>query len=262
MFRLFFALLLLLLAARLVNGQEPAGTKLQIISLEIKKPAPDDNYFPDFKFITQIEFVISLRNKHIVDAQPGKLASLTDSDGKNLLKAVSDPLPATIEWWQGFGRPTISEDGKYCTMPVRGGRIPSLGANSIQVKGQMQVISGFDEKTIEVKNVVLDGDFNIRVGPFIMKRDVTDAPGVAFGWKEAKAIKGVAFLTTNGKVIKAAAPGTGPTPPPPRTFTSEGYKEKHYRLPDTRDRCTVRVTYFDRLETVTVPIDIQVGVGF
>jgi hypothetical protein len=302
-FSLLTALLVLFVPAGLASTNEPVGLKVRPNSLAIHQPnrafvdeAIGDDLF-GFMCYTEVGLLISLPNNHIVEVHPGKMGSFADDTGKNLLRNEKPPqnhfaniTPAGIvsdNWWQGFNSVvSISKDAKHCILLARGGNVPAIGASKIQLKGGVDVTYGADEKTAEAKNIAIDSKLEMPIGPFAVKLNklsTTKEIRVTFGWKQAKAIKSVAFLTASGEAIRATTPATGGfgnpggfrvgvggfggaaggfggSPPAP-PFSNE-YKQMHFDLTEPGDRCTVRVTYFDKLETVTVPVDVQVGVGF
>jgi len=197
-------------------------------------------------------------------------------------------------WWQGIWSDIpVSKDGGHFGMEVRGGNTPAVGATKIKLKADVEVTCGLDEKTVELKNVKIDANLDAAIGPFILrwnKESSENEARLTFSWKQAKAIKSVVFLTASGVEIKATKSnsggfgggggggkgggggikgggglfkvgtlgfgGSGPTPQTTRT------EQAHYSLTVPGEPCTVRVTFFDNLETVTVPINVEVGVGF
>jgi hypothetical protein len=66
-------------------------------------------------------------------------------------------------------------------------------------------------------------------------------------------IKNLAFIAPDGHEIKATISGSG---------SSGSLHQTYYRLAEKVDNCTVRATVPDVVETATLSISVNTGVGF
>jgi len=263
MTRLLAGLVALFAAAALVRAQVGAP-KVQPLSLEIRKPLPPGVSSELEAFRSQgttIRLAISLPDKHIVDVEPGasKLAHFADDKGTDLTK-VKKKSPFDGEDWLWPPHARISKDAKQCSVEANAPGVPAIAATKIKLKGDIVVLCGSDEKTLEAKDVVFDEKLNLIVGPFTVKKGKPlfgDEPSALFQSAQNKHITRVVLKPAQGKEINAEYRGGGRV----TAFNKTEYSWM-YSLDGAGERCTVRVTFFDKMEAVTVPVDLELGVGF
>ena len=154
----------------------------------------------------------------------------------------------------------INKDGKQFSTIFRAPGVPSVGANRVNLKGSFVVECGSDEKTLEFKNVVWNGKLDMVVGPFELKMGRSafgDEACAVFVTTQNCRIKQVKFQMADGKQIERSRAVSGSV-----AKTKAGKRVADYSLNDVRDRCTVFLTFFEKIELVKVPVDVQVGIGF
>ena len=122
---------------------------------------------------------------------------------------------------------------------------------------------GADEKATDKKEIAIKKDNKETVGAFTLQV-VND--GAMFGGPQVAVIsdkqnlKAVEFLDAKGDPIKLFFPPYRQNLYP----TTPGGKMQYEMigtLPKKMDAVTVKATYFDKTEAVSVPIDLNVGVG-
>ncbi len=152
----------------------------------------------------------------------------------------------------------IQPDGENCTAQIIATDAAGKGTTKILVKGSLGVECGIDPKTTEAKELTLKAKEELSLGDFTMK--VTQA-NPTFAQINAAADKlrpkQVEFLDDKGKVIM-----TGP--PNRYAFTPFGGKKQsglNDFLHGKQEKVTVKLTYFEKVETATVPLDLSVGLG-
>ena len=122
---------------------------------------------------------------------------------------------------------------------------------------------GYGQKTVEQKNVNLKID-TIAVGPsplIVMAQEPIDGIGQDNGTQVIlfhhgpiqRDIKNVAFIGPDGTEIQTRGSGSG---------QSGSVYQAHYFLTRKVQTCTVRLTLPERIETVTLSVSIDTGVGF
>jgi hypothetical protein len=248
-------------AAPFAAAQGAAGPRVQPLSLEISKPTPPGTAPELEQFLTgtRIRLLISLPDRHIVEADhDASKLTYTDDMGTDLTK-VKGAVPGSSGV---LGGPT-SKDGKQCRVDASAPGVPVAGASSVKVSGKIVLLCGSEEKTTAVENVVLNDKLDAVVGPFslVWDKEAKNVPAgsarVVFVWSTKKHIRSVKFLSAAGKELKATEEGWV-------RFSVNGDAETRvaYRVAAPREGCTVRVTYFDKMEPVTVPVDLTIGVGF
>jgi hypothetical protein len=166
----------------------------------------------------------------------------------------------------------ISSDGHYCVIHARASQTPSLGAVKIMLEAEFVLRCASGEKTAEGKNLDLKSGGELNFGglqidvaetknsmPFFNFGNA-DPPKMSVKFTSSSSmdgIKKIIFLTTDGKEIKHRHSGSGSTGiNNQRTYTMEFGLEKKVEM------LTVRVTYYEKIESVAVPVTLEAGVGF
>ena len=147
--------------------------------------------------------------------------------------------------------------------PVHSPHLPAGGANRVSLEADLVMRLGHGEKTVEQKNVSLKAD-TITVGPsplIVMTQEPVDGVGQGNGMQVIlfhqgpiqRDIKKVAFIGPDGSEIQARASGSG---------QNGSVHQAHYSLTRQVDTCTFRLTVPERIETVTLSVAIDTGIGF
>ena len=128
----------------------------------------------------------------------------------------------------------------------------------MSVKGALVLQVGTAEKTVEKKNVTIKGDAKIKVGPVeVSKSRNLFGDGNAVGVMHTEPnLKSVVFLDKEGKVLANQSTSGG--------TLSDGVNTtymKDYNLKGKAEGMTVRVTYYSKIENVTVPFNLVLGLG-
>ena len=203
------------------------------------------------KILQADKFIIS------VNRDGSKLVSFTDDRGTDFSKHIPKRFGRT---WLGFS-PKISKDGHSCIVEVRTTKIPKANAGQIALKANIALSCGAGEKTERVENVALKAGTTFKVGTMNIKIDKAGKPD----WGNAKLsidfssqqdlvnIKTLEFFGPDGQKIKAS----------PSSSISQNNRMlmKSYKLDKMVDTVTLAVTYFDKRESVVVPVSISAGIG-
>ncbi len=192
-----------------------------------------------------------------VDNGASKLLSFTDGKGTDFSKQKEKKFGQG--WLNRF--PKIAKDGHSCIVNVRSDQLPKTDAREIVLKANIVLTCGSGQKTARVENVALKPETTFNVGSMTIrivkvgKPDWGDAKlNVEFSTKQNLAnIKSLDFLGPDGQKIKTH--GSSSSRMGSRIF------RKSYNLDKKVDTVTLVVTYFDKVESVVVPIDIRAGIG-
>ncbi|NIA07274.1 MAG: hypothetical protein GWP14_06515 [Actinobacteria bacterium] len=231
---------------------------LAIFRPDLKDPSQSEVGFGN-KPGTTLHVKIMQQDKFIIDVddKASKLLSFTDDKGTDLSKQKQKRFGQG--WLASF--PKIAEDGQSCIIEIRSDRLPKAEAGQITVKAQIALTCGSGEKTERVENVSLKPDITLNVGPMAIKIAKVGKPD----WGNAKLniqlstkqnlanIKTVEFFDTDGQEIKSRQTGS--------MSSNNVVFMKSYNLDKKVDTATISVTYFEKVESVTVPIDIRASVG-
>ncbi|HEX5269954.1 MAG TPA: hypothetical protein VFW33_05685 [Gemmataceae bacterium] len=232
----------------------------QATQLMVRKPLPpkkkEPNPFPDTGS-TSLDVTLTAPGKFVlgIDVKASKLGEFTDDKETKLYTADR----FGISWLSDL--PLINPEGDVCTVHVNGQAPPAKGAAKLHIKGTVVLTCGKDEKSADKKEIAIKKDSKVTVGDFTIQ---VDDDGAMFGGprlsvtSEKQNLKGVEFFDAKGEAIKLFFP------PYRQSFFQPGGKVRYglsATLPKKADSVTVKVSYFDKTEAVSVPIDLEFGVG-
>jgi hypothetical protein len=230
-----------------VPADEKKPASLKVMEFRVSKPAS-----PEEKAVgltsrpgTTLALLLDLPGRQLIGVGEGsKVASLTDDKGTNLIKdpRSGDPF-YEIQWMANKPGP---RGLVYLVAPVT----PARGATRLTVKGTLAVRVGSQEKEAQARGIALKADGNkIPVGPvnLVVPKDQFIEGELAVEVVSDKVVKNVAFLDAAGKELKSSRRD--------QAFGTD------YLLRSKPDKVTIKVTYFDKTETVVVPINLSFGVG-
>jgi hypothetical protein len=215
---------------------------------------------------TTITLLLSQPEKSVIgiDENASKLTSFTDDRGTDLAKAEGNSAS-----WISAVFSKISEDGKLVAAPIRSNATPAAGAREITLKATIVLRCGGAQKTSEQKDVPLAAaGTKISAGPttLAIAKSNKSAGNELVGAQKSvtltsktplDAIKSIAFLDQAGKEIRSHVSAHSTM-----TFGAMSTYDATYSLEQNVDTATVRVTYYEKIENVSVPVDLKVGVGF
>jgi hypothetical protein len=261
----------LLLAALVVGvvlyaqaGVEPGQTlSAQVVGLQVAARVPsDDMMMQPFNSSGGVALSVLVRStaKTIVafDDDASALNVLQDERGTNLL------VEAPNSFQPPFGFPQIGTDGKAALFELRGNGVPSEGSTRIRAQGTAVLKVGTVQESARQVNVPLKKGTKITAGPvpFTIK-DVTD--GGSFGSEmtvtlaadqRLDAISEIRFEDASGTPIETEGAGMFTT-----TMMGRVSVEKQIGFAKKTDSATMVVTYWKGLETVRVPLKLDVGLS-
>ncbi len=212
-----------------------------------------------------------------LDNDKSKITACTDDSGGDLNKGAGglgsgfSPLPLQLRPGRHFG---VVEIGLPLT--------PAGGATKIHLQGEVVLQCGQGEKTAEQADVSLKSPGKITAGPVpfeIAPGDKQSGFQLALPFKiEATAgqeesepkvvvtlktdqpvatIKKIVFLNAAGKEIPQRELGSSSF-----GFGGKMTHERTIGLTEAAEKATVRVVSYEKLESISVPIDFEIGVGF
>ena len=244
----------------------PAAGKIQVEPVAIQvartKAAKDHGLSLFGQKGTSLKLLVVLPDKNIIgmDAAACKLTTFADDKGTDLSKTRG--WGSRPGWLQSFG-PHVSKDGHACIIELHSDDAPAKGAGKITFKAKLALKCGVGETTY-TERVALKAGTPIKFPPAPMK--VGSVKGEGWGdmqmtftvtsSKSTESIKKIVFLGADGKEIKHRSLGRGRSGSPGRMTY-----ETNYGLAEKVDSVTLKITYYSKVETVAVPVDVSVGVG-
>jgi len=254
-------LCLLTCAAGLSVADEPKSeVTAQATGLMVRKPLPAKKKEP-VGFVdngsTGLDVSLSTPGKYVldIDTKASKLDHFTDD--KDTKFYTADRFGMT--WLSDF--PQITPEGDVCTVHFNGQVAPAKGATKLKLKATVVLTCGPDEKATDKKEIAIKKDQKETVGAYTIQV-LND--GAMFGGPQIAVVsdkqnlKGLEFFDAKGEAIKLFFP------PYRQNFFPTPMKKQYGlvgTLPKKMDTVTVKVLYFDKTEALSVPIDLNVGVG-
>lgn len=254
----------------LVGRRElPNGVVTEVHGLRVVAPSgdKDDMNMRAFNWNagTSVAVGISLPQGGIIalDRDASKITAFEDDRGTDLWEGTQ---ASKFSNSQLDMMPQIAEDTRSIVFDVDGQGVPKAGANSLTLRGTVQLWVASDKAKFAAKNVTLKKDITFKVGPRTIKVTKTGAPG--FGNKASFAttfrlegdtadIAEISFLDARGNELSARRQssywsGSGKS----RVNHWEFVFEEKPVAP-----IYVVLTQWTDLKKQTVPLDLSFGVG-
>ena len=244
----------------------PAGdTKVKVAGLRVARPDKNDKYGGSMAFGLQTGVGVFVRIE-----QPGRQIIDLDEKASNL-KAFTDDKGTVLgkpgkpgfgdSWLSGF--PHIADDHQSCTPEILSKKLPAAGARELTIQGTIALVVGSNEKTAKIETVLKKGK-KVKLGPVDAEISEVGDPDwgdkklvVTFRGSESfDAIREVIFKGPDGKVIESGGAGSSSM-----TMGSKSVYTRSFGLAKKVDKVAIEIKYFDKLETVKVPLDLKVGLG-
>lgn len=180
---------------------------------------------------------------------------ITDSTGKTLPYAGLN-----------FGfMANISDDGKTIQVPIASKELPAKGADSIQIKGIIDLICGVEPKT-EVVEVEIATGKKMKLGG--IEFEVTSiqdsykgADGQMFELQSSTSpdqIQSIKAILADGKRMELQPRGSSEFGFGNRTTFGRNY-DVECKVADIKK---LEISYFQSVETVELPLEVNVRLGF
>ncbi len=266
------------------GAEEDKGPpRISVLRLNIIKPNPGPADRPGFPIRhrfgfedvprdgTSLTFALDEPQRSIlsVETKDCKITRFRDDRGTDLVPDGKEPPAGGMP---GFPRPgqdegpftaEVDPNGHRMTVTVHTPRLPAGGANRLVVETVLVVRYARGEKTFEHKDVSLKLD-KFAAGPYSLvvmgqddsNRNFGQAGGtqvILFHQGPLRDLKKVAFIGPDGQEIQARVSGSGQTGSVYQTY---------YSLAKKVETCTIRVTGPEAVETVSMAVEINTGVGF
>ncbi|MEX2185467.1 MAG: hypothetical protein WD875_01680 [Pirellulales bacterium] len=249
--------------------------KIEVVGLQVSKPLPikekKDNRFQmqtDSMFGspgTHIHFFVTDPQRDVLDVEEkGSKATCTDDKGKDLATATKDENPHFFPTGSPFSAREAKDNGGTI-IELEFPNTPAKGASKVIVKGEVALRCGIGEIVVDKKDVALKPKTAVKAGPVeftINSAEDQDFGDVKFmielkASQPFDAIREIEFLDADGKTIEHENMGSS-------SFGFGGKMEyqRNIGLHKKVDKCTLRIKHYKTIETVKVPLDLEVGVGF
>jgi hypothetical protein len=231
------------------DATKPGKSTVEAVSLSVYKKL-DTKEFPFSGASTMLSIMVTNKDKRFLGVDPSSTVSeLKDDKGNSLIK--TDLFVKTA-----FNTmPRIGVDRTSVIVSVSSAIAPGRDATKIHLRGNLVLTAGLDEKTTDEKEVEMKMNAESKVGDFTVK--VTQEKGFAGG--------GATFTVTSSKPnVKGVSAKLGGKAVEVSSGFSYGFGKSWtytFTLKTAVEKPKIAVTWFSKEEKVTVPVDIEVGVG-
>ncbi len=176
------------------------------------------------------------------------------------------PTPAGLQPLGGAFKAEVNPGGHRATVSIHSPRLPASSATKILLEANLVLKYSRGEKTVEQKNVNLKLD-KISAGPNPLVIATQSDGGVMFGRQGGMqagtqvilyhqgpllGVKKITFIGPDGNEIQSRISGSG---------SSGSLHQTYYQLTGKVETCTIRVVVPDVVETATIAISVNTGVG-
>lgn len=233
-----------------------SSAKFQVIRLEIRKfPPPKAGVMAFVNNGITMDVIVTPPSKNTtgVDFKASKLESFTDDKKTNLYAKVKGLFaPPGSDWLNEFAT-QYAPDGESITLQMKSTVAPGKGASKLRVKATLALKQGSDAKATEKKEIAMKAKEEATLGSFKVK--VADFNNAFSVISSEENIKNIEIYDEKGKEVKAI---------PGRSMQPKGDKKEYlysFYLYQKTSKFSVKINYYDKVETVTVPLDLEVGLG-
>ncbi len=206
---------------------------------------------------TKVYVKITMKDLSIVSVAEKEVPVIIDGSGKELNE--KSPRFLSLKY-----AAQISEDKKSVTVPVSGKVVPSSNSQKMSLKGKFQINCGSTTKEETVTGELkTEGEFKLAgIESKIQRLEKgfkDNTTRVTFRAKTSfDAIKEIHAVDADGKKVAGRTAGSG----------SFGFRDKKtydqsYEFELKQDQIKkFHVVYFDKIETIDVPVEVTFGFGF
>lgn len=232
------------------------SAKFQVTRLEIRKyPPPKPGTFMFMNNGVSMDVIVTPTGKYItgVDFKASKLESIIDDKKNNLFKKAEGFFATQSDWLNEFFT-QYTPEGDAVTIQVKSSIAPGKGAEKLLLKASLVLKCGSEGKATEKKEIAMKANeeatidsFKVKIGQFGNQFNVISTE---------ENIKNIEVYDDKGKEIKVGAPG--------RNRTTKGDKTEYnysFFLIQKLTKFSIKVNYFAKVESLTIPVDLNVGLG-
>ena len=208
---------------------------------------------------TTVWLHVSITGKPIIklDGRACMLTEFTDDKGTVLDK------PGSVISWLGYFVP-IAEDPHSCLQGLRSKKLPAAGASALTLDARLAFVCG-NQPEIAQWDVSLTEGTPVKLGMVAAKIRKVDKS--TYGKRKLRVtftssqtfdtIRKLVFLDSAGKEIKSRFVSSSKV----KAFAGGTTYLRTYGLAKKVDKVTIKIDYWGKIETVTVPVKLNVQMG-
>jgi hypothetical protein len=211
---------------------------------------------------TSVTCRLDLPNQFITGIDDAKSSvAITDNKGTNLVDNAEEMQRNSVN------AEGISTDGKRAVLIFRAAKLPEKEAKKIRIKGKVVISVGKNEKSIERKGVSLAKPIDLEFGTMRPGGNVERSLIRLLVFQGTHPLKNFVLLNAEDKEVavrhtsRFLADRKDQKSGESRPFFTSIHPVATLNFNAKVDRWTVRMTYFESVERIEIPIDLEVGLG-
>jgi hypothetical protein len=250
--------------------------KIEVVGLQVSKPLPakpakDDRFQMQSGSMfgspgTHIHFFVTDSKRDVLDVDDkGSKVTCTDDKGTDLAAEKKKEGNNRFSFSRSPFDAREAKDNGGTIIELEFPNTPAKGAGKVIVKGEVALRCGIGEVVVDKKDVALKPKTAVTAGPAeftIDKAEDQDFGDVKFmielkASQPFDAIREIEFLDADGKPIEHESMGSSSF-----GFGGKMQYSRNIGLHKKVDKATMRIKHYKTIETVKVPLDLEIDVGF
>lgn len=227
-------------------GADPEAPSVRAYALNINHPPKEASREIVSNEYTGVYLFVAAPGRQIVavDTAATKL-TVTDDKGTDLVPGVKLAPAIATDKTKAQGR-----------LYILGQKAPANGATRVRVKGEITFLCGVGEKTSSADNFAVKVKEKVEVGPAAFEVTMGKDRAV-LQWKaESPLVKSITFTSPDGKPV-----GTTGTINLVLNQAGKVGQSATFTPPVKTEKVGIKVVHYEKVESVTVPVDTETGVG-
>jgi len=281
------------LEAGVTTNVEPVSltpvAKLETHAISVTKKTPpfemrEGRFIPTQHEGTVVSLIVQMPDYSIItlNEEASKITKFVDDKNNDLLKVV--PRAGGVMGMMGMDMMNVTTPplraypaGQMMLINCSSPNCPAPGTQAITLEGQLVLQCGQGTKTTEQKNIPLDGKGKFEAGGITVtiKKEEQDQQVGLFGgmsgmsvWggsgmemktrismtstKSLDSVISYTFLDADGDEIEWQDAGS---------FWTDQLHTEYFQLAEEVDVLTIQLEEYEKIETITLPVSIKVGLG-
>ncbi len=241
-------------------AQDLQGPFLKVTAFQVAKPEEGAvKGFVQRDGTTRITARVEIPGRSVVafNLANSKLDSFTDDKNTDLIPTpvAGGVPPQAIQLGSAFGAST------HNVIHFEAPNCPAKAATKVRIKGTVAVLVGKDEKEVEKKDLTAKTSIDLEFGTIKMQQPAKTtgfgSRNTTISYQGDKPFKSVTLLDADGKEITCHVSWSYR----PGAVAATSSCRATFSVDKKLESCTIRLKYFDSVEEIKVPVDLEVGPG-
>jgi len=237
---------------------KPADKALTVVGVAVAAPEESGRFSTRLPFRpgTHVYYRLACPKGVIgMDEAASSLSAFADDTGKSLVTEKSQGQGGNLG-----SSPSLEEDHKAIRSEFVSDKIPATGAKALLLKGKLAIKVGAEPKDLKIAGATLKEKAKLELGSNTVTVGSVTASDktIQVDLTSSEPLEFITSVSTvvDGKKVEADISGSGRAGDGAETVYS-----RTYSLPANLEKIEVTVTYFSKIQTQTVAVDLKVGLG-